>query len=85
MNQHNSTTEDEIEKIVARINANTKLLPLPEVIKEVGIRTTHIYNLIKDGRFPAPVKLSRRKVVWLSDDIIDWKKNAVREALKSSL
>jgi prophage regulatory protein len=41
-----------------------RLLRLPEVESMVGLRKSSIYDAMKRGEFPAPVKLSRRAVCW---------------------
>ena len=72
----------DIEAIIASIDDNTKLLRLPDVEEIIGFKSTHIYKLIKEGHFPAPIKLGRRQAVWLSTQITDWKKRVVRENLE---
>lgn len=45
-------------------------------LKEVSRRTTYsrtrIYELIQDGKFPAPIHLGLRAVAWLESDIDAW-------------
>lgn len=41
-----------------------KLLRLPEVLERTGFSKSGLYAAIKDGRFAAPLKLSRRAVAW---------------------
>ncbi len=71
----------DIESIIAQIDDNTRLLRLREVIEIVGFKHSHIYGLIKENKFPKPIKLSSKKAVWLSTQITEWKKEAVRTAL----
>lgn len=56
-----------------------KLLPLPEVEATVGFKRSHIYSLIKQGQFPAPVAIgtSRR---WKQSDVQNW----ITEKIKQS-
>jgi prophage regulatory protein len=49
-----------------------RLLRLPTVLDRVGLRRSLIYEMMADGRFPAPVKLSGRAVAWPSDEIDTW-------------
>jgi prophage regulatory protein len=49
-----------------------RLLRLPDVMALVALRKSSIYELIKQGRFPAPVKLSARAVCWPSSAIDKW-------------
>ncbi|MDO8287551.1 MAG: AlpA family transcriptional regulator [Rhodoferax sp.] len=49
-----------------------RLLRLPQVEALVGIRKSSIYEGVKAGTFPAPVKLSRRAVCWPAAAIDAW-------------
>lgn len=49
-----------------------RLLRLPEVESMVGLRKSSIYDAMKRGEFPAPVKLSRRAVCWPASAIDRW-------------
>lgn len=49
-----------------------RLLRLPEVEGRVGLRKSSIYEGVKNGTFPAPIKLSRRAVCWSSVAIEAW-------------
>lgn len=45
---------------------------LPVVRNRTGRSRTSIYNGVKSGTFPAPVKLGARAVGWLESDITKW-------------
>lgn len=49
-----------------------RLLRLPEVESLVGLRKSSIYDAMKRGEFPTPVKLSRRAVCWPASAIDAW-------------
>ena len=49
-----------------------RLLRLPDVVARVGLRRSSIYDAVKRGEFPAPVKLSRRAVCWPASAIDAW-------------
>jgi len=49
-----------------------KLLRLPDVEALVGLRKSSIYDAMKRGEFPLPVKLSRRAVCWPASAIEAW-------------
>lgn len=51
---------------------NSTILRLPEVISLSGLSRSSIYILLKDGEFPAPMKLSKRLRGWLQSDIDRW-------------
>ena len=49
-----------------------RLLRLPAVLDRVGLGRSRVYELIAEGRFPTPVKLSERAIAWPSDEIDAW-------------
>ena len=52
---------------------NESLLRLPAVTARVGYGRSSIYNLIKAGSFPAPVKLAGGgAVAWRASEISAW-------------
>lgn len=46
-----------------------KLLILPRVLDQVTICRSAWLQGVKDGRYPAPVRLSPRRVAWRQSDI----------------
>jgi prophage regulatory protein len=45
---------------------------LSEVEQLIGLKRTAIYKRIKDGEFPAPVKVGKRASRWSTADIEKW-------------
>ncbi|WP_432481488.1 helix-turn-helix transcriptional regulator [Moraxella sp. ZY200743] len=37
-----------------------------------GLSKSTIYNWVKTGKFPAPIKLSPAMTAWRNSDILDW-------------
>ena len=50
---------------------------LPELQKRVGLRRTAIYEAMKAGVFPKPVKLGRRAVAWAESEISAWQQEQI--------
>ena len=50
----------------------TKLCRLPQTLDATGLSRSKLYELIEQGRFPKPVKLSGRINAWPESDIADW-------------
>lgn len=48
------------------------LLKLPKVEKRTGKKKSSIYAGVKDGTFPAPVRVGPKSVAWRSDEIDHW-------------
>ncbi len=51
---------------------NESFLRLPAVKITTGLGRSQIYEMIKGGTFPAPVKLTRRAVGWLQSEVQRW-------------
>ena len=62
------------------ISATEKLLPLPEVELRSGFKSSFIYQLIKEGKFPAPVKIKNASR-WRESEIQAW----IQAQIESSL
>lgn len=49
-----------------------RLIRKPELLGMVGLGNTSLYDLIKRGEFPAPLRLSARSVAWREDEVQAW-------------
>jgi prophage regulatory protein len=38
----------------------------------LGISKNTIWRLVREGKFPKPVKLSEKVTVWKADDVLAW-------------
>jgi prophage regulatory protein len=56
---------------------NNNFLKLPAIILMSGKSRSSIYNAIKIGAFPAPVKIGPRAVAWPSEVIAKWQADCV--------
>jgi prophage regulatory protein len=50
----------------------------PQVQQRTGLSRTTLYGYIKDGEFPAPVRLGARAVGWLESEVSEWIQARVR-------
>lgn len=48
------------------------ILRLPHVLARTGLSRSTIYQLIKDGKFSAPIAISARAVGWLDTDVANF-------------
>lgn len=53
-------------------NRHQKVLRLPTVQDRVGLSRSAIYEMMNQGRFPKPVRLSAKAVGWREADIDRW-------------
>lgn len=51
---------------------NNRLLRRPEVEARTGLSRSTIYDWMKRGDFPQPVKLGARLVAWRESDVTEW-------------
>ncbi|MGZ4998327.1 MAG: helix-turn-helix transcriptional regulator [Methylobacter sp.] len=51
------------------------LLKLKDVIEKVKLSRSSIYSLSKAGAFPAPLRLSERRIAWRTEDVDNWLNN----------
>ena len=49
-----------------------RVLRLHEVVTRVGLSKSTLWRYIKDGEFPAPIKLGPRASGWIEHEIDDW-------------
>lgn len=49
-----------------------RLMPLADVLNATSLRRSSLYDLVRDGLFPEPVKISRRRVAWRTSDVVRW-------------
>jgi len=50
----------------------TRLVRMSELHDWVGLGKSAIYEMVAEGSFPAPVRLSARAVAWRSDQVQAW-------------
>ena len=49
-----------------------RMMRRPEVERVTGISTSTLYEMIKCGEFPVPVRLRRRAVGWPEAAVSEW-------------
>jgi len=54
-----------------------RLIRLSEVGKLVGCKKTTLYSLIKENKFPQPIRYSARLVVWSEAAVLAWVQDVV--------
>ena len=53
-------------------SAEHRILRLPQVIEKTGFKRSHIYNLMRAGKFPLALRLGVRAVGWDSAEVDAW-------------
>lgn len=57
-----------------------RLIRLPEVESLVGCKKSTIYTMLKQGKFPKPVRLSARMAAWSESEVLQWVQNRINQA-----
>lgn len=55
-----------------------RLLRRPEVLKAIGLQRAALYALMREGRFPKPVRITARSVGWIESEVQAWLAERVR-------
>lgn len=50
----------------------TELERLPSVVRRTTLSRSHLYALMKEGKFPKPLKIGARSVGWRVEDVEAW-------------
>lgn len=59
---------------------NKKLIRMNEVLKRTGFCRAWIYRLIKQKRFPEPIKVGERAIAFIEIEIDIWIDNLVNSS-----
>jgi prophage regulatory protein len=51
---------------------STQLLRLPAVLDRCAIGRSALYDMVAKGTFPKPIKVQKRSVAWLSQEVDAW-------------
>lgn len=60
-----------------------RLLRRPEVERLTGLRRSTIYELIREGRFPKSIQLSKKSVAWVETEIYEWIATRIKASRQS--
>jgi prophage regulatory protein len=55
-----------------------RLLKIREVLTICGISKSSLYAAVREGTFPAPVKLTERSSAWVKSEVMEWIEGRMR-------
>jgi prophage regulatory protein len=58
--------------------AELRFIRLKEVLAICGKSRSSVYEAIKKGEFPAPIKLHGRSSAWIKSEILQWAEGCIR-------
>ena len=59
--------------------AQAKFMRKPDVLDRVPFSKPTLHRKVKEGSFPAPVKVGARAVAWITAEIDEWERRLVAE------
>jgi prophage regulatory protein len=54
------------------MSESVRILRKPEVLARLSISKSTLHNLINDGQFALPIRLSKRRVGWIEREVDEW-------------
>lgn len=55
-----------------KVHAEESMLRRRSVERMTGLSKSTLYRLIKQGRFPAPLRMTRKAVRWRREEVNEW-------------
>ena len=49
-----------------------RLIRLPETLSRAGVSRSYVYDAVKKGEFPKPVKVTERTSAWIESEVQEW-------------
>jgi prophage regulatory protein len=49
-----------------------RLLRLPQVMQQTGLKKTKLYGLQKEGTFPMRIQITSHSVGWIEEEVNEW-------------
>ena len=67
-------------KDTLHLKADDPILRISQVENSVELKKSTIYALIKEKKFPTPIRLGHRASGWLLSEISSWKQQRIAES-----
>lgn len=61
-----------------------KLLKAKDVAAKTSFSIPHIHRMVREGKFPKPIKLSEARSGWLDSDVNAWIEKCIRMSTKNN-
>jgi len=73
-----------VERRALSNRGDVRFLRLKEVLAICGKSRSSVYDAIKKGDFPKPVKLSGRSSAWIKSEVEQWAVDCIRSSRQDS-
>jgi prophage regulatory protein len=64
---------------VAASKKHDRLLRVPQILERVPVSRSWLWRLVKDGKFPQPLRISEKITAWKESDIDNFLENLEAE------
>lgn len=61
------------------VTPRDRLLRLPEVESATGCKKSTIYKLMKEGKFPACIRVTARMAAWSESAVLQWVQDRINQ------
>jgi len=61
-----------------------QFIRLKPLTKRIGVSGSSVWNFVKAGTFPAPVKLSPNCTAWVAAEVDQWAADRIADSRKSA-
>lgn len=61
------------------VTPRDRLLRLPEVEHLTGLKKSALYRMAKEGKFPAPLRLTAKASAWNEAAVLQWIQDRIAE------
>lgn len=78
------TIDTVVERRAPRSRADIRFIRLEKVMAICGKSRSSVYDAIKRGAFPRPVKLQGRSAAWIKSEVEQWAVQCIRASRRDS-
>ncbi|ESX23722.1 AlpA family transcriptional regulator [Mesorhizobium sp. M1148] len=60
-------------------NESNTFIRRPDVERLTGLKTSSLYEQMKEGNFPKPIKIGAKAVAWRLADVTEWQERKIAQ------
>jgi len=67
-----------ISRVASSDVAPPRLISLREVEQQTSLSRSTLYELIRNRKFPAQIRVTKRRIAWIQSEVVSWIDSRVR-------
>ena len=67
-----------VERRSGSLSPDVRFMRLKDVVATCGLSKSSIYDAIKKGEFPKPVRLYGRTSAWIKSEVLQWAQSRIK-------